>query len=79
MPGRSREPTDYREWRRRLDRELLFWVITLLLVVGGGLIGLIYGGGALTLGLSCLAIGAGVILLLWGILTLIERWTVKDE
>ncbi len=79
MPGRSRGPTDDREWRRRLDRELLFWVIALLLVAGGGLIGLIYGGGALILGLSCLAVGAGVILLLWGILTLIERWAGGDE
>ncbi len=79
MPGFSQEPTDYRGLRHRLDRELLFWVIALLLVVGGGLIGLIYGGGALILGLSCLVVGAGVILLLWGILTLIERWASGDE
>ncbi|MCS7220944.1 MAG: hypothetical protein RML36_10085 [Anaerolineae bacterium] len=79
MSGRSRGPTDYRGWRRRLDRELLFWVIALLLVVGGGLIGLIYGGGALVLGLGCLAMGAGVILLLWGVLSLIERWVGRDE
>ncbi len=72
-------PTDYRTLRRRLDRDLLFWVIALLLVIGGGLIGLIYGAGALILGLSCLALGAGVILLLWGILTLIERWAYRDE
>ncbi len=79
MPEPPQEPTDYRALRRRLERNLLFWVIALLLVVGGGLIGLIYGGGALILGLSCLAVGAGVILLLWGVLTLMERWANRDE
>jgi hypothetical protein len=79
MPETPQQPTDYRALRRRLERDLLFWVIALLLVVGGGLIGLIYGGGALILGVSCLAVGAGVILLLWGILTLMERWANRDE
>jgi hypothetical protein len=64
--------------RRRLDRDLLTWVIVLLLAAGGGLIGLIYGGGALIVGVSCLAIGAAIILLLWGILTLMERWTHRE-
>ncbi|GAB4567637.1 MAG: hypothetical protein Kow0047_19930 [Anaerolineae bacterium] len=76
---RPGEPTDYRAMRRRLDRDLLWWVIGVLLVVGGGLIGLIYGKGALILGLSCLAVGAGLILSLWGILNLMERWVSRDR
>lgn len=72
------EPTDYRAQRRRQERDLLRWVIGLLLVVGGGLIGLSYGGGAMIIGVSCLAVGAGVILLLWGILTLMERWANRE-
>ncbi len=78
MAEPPRPPTDYRALRRRLDRDLLAWVIALLLLAGGGLIGLIYGGGARILGLSCLAVGAGVILLLWGLLTLMERWATRE-
>ncbi len=69
-----RTPTDYRARRRRDDRNLLLAVIAFLLVVGGGLIYLVYGRGALLTGVACLLVGAGVLLLLWFILTVIERW-----
>ena len=49
-----------------------------LLIIGGGLIYLIYGQWALATGLLCLFPGVGIILFLWGLLSLIERW-VKDE
>lgn len=72
--GPDRPPTDYRAIRRRNDRDLFLAVIGFLLIVGGGLIFLIYGTGALVTGLACLLFGVGLLALLWLILTLIERW-----
>lgn len=60
--------------RRQGDRRLLWLVVGALLLVGGGLIYLIYGDFALFTGLLCLIPGAGLILFLWGLLSLIERW-----
>lgn len=75
MPGRKPlPPTDTRRSRRRADRQLLWLVIGVLLLVGGGLIYLIYGRWAVVTGLFCLIPGAGIILILWGLLSLIERW-----
>ena len=70
----DRPPTDYRAMRRRDDRALLLAVIAVLLVVGGGLIYIFYGTGALITGLACLIFGVGILLLLWLIMTAIERW-----
>ena len=69
-----RPPTDYRAMRRRNDRALFLAVIAVLLVVGGGLIYIIYGTGALITGLACLLFGVGILLLLWLIMSGIERW-----
>ena len=69
-----RPPTDYRAMRRRNDRALFLAVIAVLLVVGGGLIYIIYGTGALITGLACLLFGVGILLLLWLLMSAIERW-----
>lgn len=60
--------------RKRADRELLAAVIAFLLLVGGGLIFIFYGPGGLVTGLICLLFGVAILLLLWLILTAIERW-----
>lgn len=78
MTQKSSEPTDYRRYRRETDRKLLIAVLTLLVVGGGALIGLIYGGWAAATALICLLAGAGLILFLWLLLSLLERW-VKDS
>lgn len=70
----SRPPTDYRRYRRETDRKLAIGVVLFLLLVGSGLIALIYNPGAGILSFGCLLIGVGVIALLWILLTLIERW-----
>ena len=67
-------PTDYRRIRRSQDRRQLWMVVGGLLIIGGGLIYLIYGKWALATGLLCLIPGAGLILFLWGLLSVIERW-----
>lgn len=72
-----RPPTDYRAFRRRLDRNLALAVVIFLVGVGGALIALVYGGGAAALGLVCLLAGAGLFGLLWLILTLMERWAQR--
>ena len=59
------------------DRNLFLAVIAFLLIVGGGLIYLVYGTGALITGLACLLFGVGLLMLLWLILTGIERWANK--
>lgn len=60
--------------RRRDERSLFMAVIAVLLIVGGGLIYVIYGTGALITGMACLLFGVGLLLLLWLIVTGIERW-----
>jgi hypothetical protein len=75
MPSpESRPPTDYRRYRRETERKLAIAVVLFLLVVGSGLIAIIYRPSAGILALVCLLGGAGIIALLWIILTLIEHW-----
>ena len=72
-----RPPTDYRRYRRETDRKLAIAVVLFLLVVGTGLIAIIYRPSAGALALICLLGGVGIIALLWILLSLIERW-VRD-
>ena len=70
----SRPPTDYRRYRRETERKLAIAVVLFLLLVGSGLITLIYQPVAGIIGFGCLLIGVGIIGLLWVLLTFIERW-----
>ena len=69
-----RPPTDYRRFRRENDRKLAIAVVLFLLVVGTGLIAVIYRPTAGITAFVCLLGGVGIIALLWILLTLIERW-----
>jgi hypothetical protein len=60
--------------RKRQERQLVGLAIGVLVVIGGGLIALIYGPGALVTALPCLLGGAGAILLLYLLFLLAERW-----
>ena len=73
-PADSRPPSDYRRYRRQTERNLVIAVVTVLVLVGSGLVLLIYGPGAGISSLVCLLFGAGAIGGLWLFLTLIERW-----
>ena len=79
-PGFSsnKKPTDLRKYRRQTERRLIIAVVVFLVLVGGGLIGLIYGPGAALTGISCLLLGAGIIGVLIVILTLMERWAESE-
>ncbi len=72
-------PTDYRKTRRNQDKTLLILVIIVLVGAGTGLIGLIWGAiPALTGGL-CLLAGAALIVGLWFLLGLLEKWVDDDK
>jgi membrane protein implicated in regulation of membrane protease activity len=72
-------PTNMRRFRRESDRKFLYLVIFTLVVVGGGLIALIYGPGALLTALPCLLAGAALILVPWLLLTAAEKWRDRTE
>ncbi len=72
--SKQKRPTDYRETRRRNDRALLWLVIGVLVGVGTLLIGLIWGAPAAATGGLCLISGAVLIVGLWVLLSLIEKW-----
>jgi ABC-type Co2+ transport system permease subunit len=73
MEGKPGKPTDLRAKRKREQRRLFGIVAAFLVVVGSVAIGVAYGPSAVPLGLTCLAVGAGVMGLLWLILTLAEK------
>ena len=66
--------TNLRQHQKDDDKKLLFVVIFTLVVVGSGLIGLIFGWQALLTSIPCLLGGALLILVPWGLLTLLEKW-----
>ena len=74
MSPSSRPPTDHRRTRKRHERQVLVLVLLTLVVVGGGLIGLIFGLESMIGALPCLFAGAGAILVLYVLFFLAERW-----
>ena len=69
----TRPPTDYRRTRRKQERNLLYLVIFVLVVVGTGLIGLIWGVNSALLGGLCLVGGAALIGGLWLLLSWLQK------
>jgi len=70
----EQKPTNYRANRKRNERIMLWMVVGTLVGLGTLLIGAIWGAPAAVTGGICLGSGGGLILLLWGILTLLEKW-----
>ncbi len=73
MPKDPYKPTDMRAYRRQTERRLAIAVILALVLIGSVVIGLVYGWPAVFTGLLCLLPGAGVFLLLWIVLSVVER------
>jgi hypothetical protein len=59
--------------------QLILGGMLVLVVVGGGLIWLLYGWTAAITAVSCLLVVAGLIGLLWLVLRLLEAWVGGDE
>ncbi|MBU0702777.1 MAG: hypothetical protein KKC18_02815 [Chloroflexi bacterium] len=75
MKDNASKPTDLRAQRKREQRRL-FWIVAAFLVIVGSIaIALVYGPQAAVLGLGCLLAGAGILGLLWLILTAMERFS----
>lgn len=66
-------PTNYRQNRRNREKKLLYLVVFVLVVIGTGLIGLIWGARSAFLGGICLVSGAMLIAGLWLLLRLLEK------
>ncbi|MBC7241576.1 MAG: hypothetical protein H5T60_03930 [Anaerolineae bacterium] len=64
---------DPRRHRAQTERRLITAGILILFVIGGGLIYAFYGGGAWLSGMLCMGAGVLLLLLLWGVLTLLDR------
>ncbi len=75
MSKRLKKPTDMRAYRRQTERRLVVAIVLMLVLVGSVIIGLVYGWTSVFTGLLCLLPGAGTFILLWALLTGIERIT----
>jgi hypothetical protein len=53
--------------------------LALLILVGGGLVWLLYGDVAAISAVSCLLVAAGLVGLLWLILVLLEKWAKAGD
>jgi len=75
MNPKERAPTDFRAMRKRHERWTLIAAIVVLVVVGGGLIGLVFGWSHLLTALPCLLAGGGLLAGLYLLLVGMERWS----
>ena len=67
-----------RHWQQTQVRLLLGGLVTVA-VIGGGLVWALYGLSAAVTAVMCLLAAAGVLGLLWLILTLLEAWVKEDD
>lgn len=65
--------------RRQTQVQLVIAGLLVLLVVGGGLVWLIYGPAAAVTAVACLLVVFGLFGFLWLLLTLLEQWVKEDE
>ncbi len=79
MDEEERKGTSMRDFRRDSDRKFLYLVLFTLVIVGGLLIGVIFGLETLLTALPCLIGGAAIIFIPWLILEGLQRWRDKSE
>lgn len=68
---------DLKEYEKQTNRRLIIGAIVLLLIIGVGLIWLIYGGGAASMGFLCVLVGLVPVVLIVGIFYLSD-WIMKN-
>jgi hypothetical protein len=67
-----------RKIRREFDSHGLWLVLFGLIVIGGGIITIVYGPTAALASVLCLVAGAALVVFVWGILTLIGKLVGED-
>ena len=72
----SNKPTNYREIRKRTDRNLIIGGVVILFVVGGGLIWLLYGLEQALMAEVCMG---GLLAVFGGLYWLIVKWLKSTE
>ncbi len=77
-PPGSRPPTNLRKHHQQTERRLIWGGFAILVVVGGALVWLLYGPGAMLASLACLGGGIGLFGLLYLFLKLIELWVNSE-
>ena len=78
MKTKRRSFDPRRHWGQTQAR-LIIGGMAVLVIVGGGLVWLLYGAGAAVTAVLCLLAAAGVMGLLWLILFLLELWVKEEE
>ncbi len=78
MSRRQTNVTDSRGYQRQLERELILGGLIIGLIVGVGLIYLIWGWTAALTSLLCFVLFLGVIAIVWAFLLLVD-WLGKRE
>ena len=76
---RNRRSFDPRRHMQQTQGRLIVAGLALLIIVGGGLVWLMYGDAAAITAVSCLLVAAGLVGLLWLLLAILEKWARSDE
>jgi hypothetical protein len=80
---KDQKPTDLRRHRAETDRNLLIGFFVLLIIAGGGLVGVFYGGWEAGTAVLCFVAAAGIValvfLILYGMGRLSEWLDNRDE
>jgi hypothetical protein len=76
---RERRRSSLSRYRSQTQARLIIGGLLILLVVGGGLVWVLYGRSAALMAVLCLLVGAGIFGFLWLFLTLLEVWVKDDE
>ncbi len=77
--ARPQPPTNYRKFRSQTERNLIIGALVIFFLVGGGLIWLLYGSGAVLGGLLCIAGGLALLGGIYLIFKLLEAWSKSDD
>lgn len=72
MPDKKERPFDSRRYQGQVERELIIGGIIITVLVGGGLIALIWGGTAFATAMACFALFGGLIAVIWLFLKVVE-------
>jgi hypothetical protein len=76
---KQKQSFDPRRYWHQTQVRLLFGGLVTVVIVGGGLVWALYGFSAAVTAVMCLLAAAGVLGVLWLILTLLESWVKEDE